>query len=62
VQLKEGEIKFRFNNDWTINFGDNKNGNLKYEGDNIKIKNGNYEITLDLSDEENPKYKIAKHN
>jgi CubicO group peptidase (beta-lactamase class C family) len=62
VQLKEGEIKFRFNNDWTINFGDNKNGNLKFDGDNIKIENGNYDITLDLSDEENPKYKIAKHN
>lgn len=62
VQLKEGEIKFRLNNDWTINLGDNKNGNLKFDGDNIKIENGNYDITLDLSDEENPKYKISKHN
>jgi|GEM_PF-1609735 len=62
VKLKEGEIKFRFNNDWTINLGDNKNGRLKIEGDNIKIKNGFYDIILDLSDDENPKYKISKHN
>ncbi len=62
VQLKEGEIKFRFNNDWTINLGDNKNGNLKSEGANIKVKDGNYDIILDLSDEENPKCKISKHN
>ncbi len=62
VQLKDGEIKFRFNNDWTINFGDNKNENLKFEGDNIKIENGSYDITLDLSDEDNPKYKIVKRN
>lgn len=62
VTLKDGEIKFRFNNDWTINLGDNKNGNLKLEGDNIKIESGNYDIFLDLSDVENPKYKISKHD
>ncbi|MBK9734337.1 MAG: serine hydrolase [Saprospiraceae bacterium] len=62
VQLKDGEIKFRFNNDWTINYGDNNNGSLKFEGDNIKIENGHYDIILDLSDEENPNYKLLKHN
>lgn len=60
LQLKKGEIKFRFNNDWTINLGDNKNGNLKFEGENIKIEDGIYEIALDLTDEENPKYNIEK--
>jgi CubicO group peptidase (beta-lactamase class C family) len=60
VPLKDGEIKFRFNNDWTINLGDNNSGGLISYGDNIKVESGTYDITLDLSDEEIPRYKIVK--
>jgi CubicO group peptidase (beta-lactamase class C family) len=62
ISLKEGEIKFRLNNDWTINLGltENKSNHLRQEGENIKIENGIYDIVLDLTDDENPKYKISK--
>lgn len=62
IQLKDGEIKFRFNRDWTINLGINSGNVLKQDGENIKIENGNYNIILDLTDDENPKYKISKQN
>lgn len=60
IELKKGEIKFRFNSDWTINLGLNSGDTLKQDGDNIKIENGNYSIILDLTDTENPKFKINK--
>jgi hypothetical protein len=46
-----GEIKFRANNSWDLNYGDNKaDGLLESGGDNIKVPSaGNYTITLDLS-------------
>ena len=48
LDLIEGEIKFRANDDWGINFGDNDaNGSLEYGGANIAISSaGNYSITL----------------
>jgi CubicO group peptidase (beta-lactamase class C family) len=61
IHLKDGEIKFRFNNDWTINLGKNNNGNLEFHGENIKIENGNYEVILNLIDEENPKHNITRN-
>jgi hypothetical protein len=60
------ELKFRANNDWAINLGDNKsNGgpdnNPEYNGDNIAIADsGNYQITLDLTSAGNYKYTIKK--
>jgi len=50
IDLLEGEIKFRANDDWAINLGDEgPNGVLEYEGANIVITEaGNYTITLDL--------------
>ncbi len=49
--LKAGEIKFRANDAWGMNFGDNgANGSLEYDGANIAIAaEGNYEIRLNLS-------------
>lgn len=44
--------KFRANDAWDINLGDNKpvNGALKYGGENIPIaETGNYKVVLDLS-------------
>ncbi|MEZ4933301.1 MAG: RagB/SusD family nutrient uptake outer membrane protein [Saprospiraceae bacterium] len=48
--LTEGEIKFRANDDWAINLGDDAlDGLLEYGGGNIKIPaNGSYRIKLYL--------------
>ncbi|MEM6516011.1 MAG: SusE domain-containing protein [Bacteroidota bacterium] len=48
--LLNGEIKFRENNDWGSNLGDNgADGTLESEGANIAVTEGTYKITLDLS-------------
>lgn len=66
VDLTGGnELKFRANDDWAINFGDNKsNGpdNIPdYGGDNIAIEtSGSYFITLDLTLAGNYSYNIRK--
>lgn len=51
VDLVAGEIKFRANDAWDINLGDDDaNGKLEYGGANIAIAEaGNYTITLNLS-------------
>ncbi|MDR6564761.1 MULTISPECIES: SusE domain-containing protein [unclassified Arcicella] len=57
VTLTDGEIKFRQNNDWTVNLGGSA-GVLSAGGDNIAVKAGTYKITL------NPTaltYKIEKY-
>ncbi|WP_299707832.1 SusE domain-containing protein [uncultured Pontibacter sp.] len=52
LDLTEGEIKFRFNDDWGTNYG-GSGGNLTLGGDNIAITEaGRYQITLKLSDED----------
>lgn len=50
MNLFAGELKFRANDGWDINFGDDgANGSLEYGGANIAIGSaGNYTITLDL--------------
>jgi hypothetical protein len=50
LDLNAAAIKFRANDDWAINFGDDgANGTLEYNGANIAIgAAGNYTITLDL--------------
>ena len=58
------EMKFRANNDWAINFGDNAPADNKpdYGGDNIKIpSDGNYTITLDLGLAGNYAYTIRRN-
>lgn len=52
LDLAVGEIKFRANDDWALNFGDDAaNGTLEYDGANIAISEaGNYTIQLFLSD------------
>jgi CubicO group peptidase (beta-lactamase class C family) len=62
VQLKKGEMKFRFNNDWTINLGKDLDGKLMQEGNNFLITEGVYDIVLDASEAENLKYLITKRN
>jgi len=49
--LIPGEMKFRANDAWAINFGDNgSNLSLEYDGANIAISEaGNYEVQLILN-------------
>jgi hypothetical protein len=51
LDLSAGEIKFRANDDWAINYGDDGlNGRLELNGANVPVgEAGNYTITLDLS-------------
>jgi len=64
--LTVGELKFRANNEWVVDFGDNtSNGGPDnvpdYGGSNIAISEaGNYIITLDLSKAGNYYYTIRK--
>ena len=49
TELVSGELKFRFNEDWGNNFGDNGNdGTLESGGANIPISQGTYFIVMDL--------------
>jgi hypothetical protein len=60
VHLVSGEIKFRFNEDWGNNYGDdNTDGTLEPGGANIPIaEEATYFITLDLN---NFTYSISKY-
>jgi len=61
--MPTGEFKFRINESWGINFGDN-NGDFKpeYDGSNLNITvAGNYTISLDLSVGGNYAYTIKKN-
>ncbi|PIE79638.1 MAG: hypothetical protein CSA15_02765, partial [Candidatus Delongbacteria bacterium] len=50
VTLTDGEIKFRENNDWSNNYGDDgADGTLEPGGANIAVSAGTYKITLNLS-------------
>lgn len=64
TNLTAGELKFRANNDWAINFGDNNpaDGKPEYGGDNIQITTaGNYTITLDIGIAGNFAYTIRRN-
>ena len=61
--MPTGEFKFRANDDWGINFGDN-NADFKpeYDGSNLNITAaGNYTISLDLSVGGNYAYTLKKN-
>ena len=62
LDLVQGEIKFRANDSWDLNYGDDgADGKLDPGGANIAIPAaGNYTITLDLS-QAIYKYKIKKN-
>lgn len=51
VTLADGEIKFRQNNDWGINYGDDgADGTLELNGANIAVSSGNYLVTFNTND------------
>ena len=61
--MPTGEFKFRANDDWGINLGDN-NADFKpeYDGSNLNITvAGNYTISLDLSSGGNYAYTLKKN-
>lgn len=59
VTLIDGEIKFRINNDWGNNVGDDgADGTLETNGENIAVTAGTYTILLDYSDPSAPTYVI----
>ena len=62
LNLVAGDIKFRANDDWAINLGDdNADEKLEYGGANIAVAEaGNYTITLNLS-EAIYRYKVVKN-
>jgi hypothetical protein len=64
TNLTAGELKFRANNDWGINFGDNApaDGKPEYDGANIQVPlAGNYTITLNIGIGGNYSYKIRRN-
>jgi hypothetical protein len=64
TNLNAGEIKFRANNDWVIDFGDNApaNGEPDYGGANIQVASaGNYTIKLNIGRGGNYNYTIKKN-
>ena len=59
IELLDGEIKFRINNDWGTDYGDTGlDGILDLGGDNIPSTAGTYNIIMDLSNPDVPVYSI----
>jgi starch-binding outer membrane protein SusE/F len=60
VQLSEGEFKFRYGNDWTVNLGGpDKDGYLTQDGCNISTKAGTFDVTLDLRHFGSPSFSLT---
>ena len=50
VTLGDGEVKFRFNNDWGVNYGDDgADGTIEANGANIAVSAGHYLVTMNLN-------------
>lgn len=62
-EAPDNGIKFRANDAWDINIGDDDaDGTMEFGGQNIGIpEDGNYTITLDLSNPRQYKYSITKN-
>jgi starch-binding outer membrane protein SusE/F len=60
ITLLDGEIKYRVNNDWGTNYGDDGNdGILELNGANIPVTAGVYDIVLDFSNPSIPTHTIT---
>lgn len=48
--LKDGEVKFRANNEWYINWGGDEfpSGDMVSDGSNIKVPKGKYQVSINL--------------
>lgn len=59
LTINKGVIKFRYNNDWTFNFGLHKDSmQLVHSGADIPVKAGTYLIQLNLTDPANPRFQM----
>ena len=63
TDLSEGVIKFRANDDWALNLGDNDgNGKLQFEGADIMVTEaGNYTINLEILNVAEYRYDLIKN-
>ncbi len=48
IELKDGDIKFRWDASWTVNLGGDLSA-LTQDGDNIHVSAGTYYIVLDTN-------------
>jgi hypothetical protein len=61
IKLAAGDIKFRMNNDWSVNYGDDGGDKiLDLNGANITVTAGTYDIELHLGDPAKLTYSITK--
>jgi hypothetical protein len=61
IKLAAGDIKFRMNNDWSVNYGDDGGDKiLDLNGANITVTAGTYDVELNLSDPAKLTYSITK--
>ncbi|MEP2023661.1 MAG: SusE domain-containing protein [Reichenbachiella sp.] len=59
TDLTDGFLKFRANDDWGVNYGDNEpDGTIDGSGSDIPVTAGNYTIRLDLNNE---KYELIEN-
>jgi hypothetical protein len=59
VKLNTGVNKFRYNNDWVLNYGLNPSTRQLQKGaDDIEVTAGTYTILLDLTDKDKPTWKL----
>jgi hypothetical protein len=52
VELTEGDVKFRTDNNWTFNWGigQNSSDRLVFNGPNIPVQSGHYKVYVDLNE------------
>lgn len=60
VQLKSGQIKFRANNEWTLDLGVNDSNQLVQYGRNINVEAGIFDIIFDTTNPVRPTYQLIK--
>ncbi|MHA8052689.1 SusE domain-containing protein [Aquirufa sp. OSTEICH-129A] len=63
ISLSAGEVKFRLNDDWGVNYGDDgANGSLESGGANIAVGSaGVYNVKLDFRNPAAPTYTLIKN-
>jgi len=63
ISLSAGEVKFRLNDDWGVNYGDDgANGSLEAGGANIAVgAAGVYNVKLDFRNPNAPTYTLIKN-
>jgi hypothetical protein len=62
VTLVDGLIKFRRNNLWDENYGDDGDGVLEPGGPDIPVVAGVYDVILDLRNPSVPTYTLTEVN